>query len=910
VNLLLDAATLAERCAIARGPLAPLARGLRAELAPVLEGSIEIPRDKALLSRTGGRCPNDGTLLRFDPLDPRHVCPTCGMEVRGELHDRFRPYWYQLWLAERVLHCAVLGVLLDDEACLESAWRVLDEYVERYLDYPSRDSVLGPSRPFFSTYLESIWLLQLVLAVDLLESGPQHSPDRGARVRDRIVEPSVRLIESYDEGVSNRQVWNDAAMLAAGLLLARSRLVDHAIDGPSGLRVLLTRALLADGSWYEGENYHLFAHRGLWYGVTMAERIGRAPDAALLRRFTEGFASPFRTLLPDLTYPSRRDSQYAISVRQPRFAESCELGLARGDDARLVGMLARLYDPTIHVRETGRRASTADVERNLPATGLTRADLSWRSLLFARASLPPLVPQPLESDLLPAQGFGILRRDDGRCFVGLDYGRSGGGHGHPDRLNLLLSDGDVRWFDDPGTGSYVDESLHWYRSTLAHTAPLVDGHSQPRVDGELLAFEELGSVGWMRARAELAPGCVVRRTVVVVQDYLVDRVEWTSDADHEIALPLHGVQLTAPDDAPITGVPTPIEGGRGREDGFSFLIDTARVDVAAAPATLTSDSAGASREKLRGWMSPTGEASWWRAIAPGAPGRPAQPLVLVRCSAPRGAITSVWSWRGAVRSSVFEVDRVLVTLADGSVHRHRAAGDDWSIDRNAENGSAITLRRGAAEISNEPLRRPLASSQELAASPAQSSILSLPYRRELGALQYRRSEESWDEAGRPTCVVSLAQSGQQLVVRVDVPRAERRFIAIDAENPFDNDPAAIHGDGVQLYVAAGDRAAGWLLVPVAGSERVARRTADGWSDALRIDATWECTTDGYVLVASVTLPPAATTVDVDVLVNENAPGRARRRGQLVLSSADGEFVYLRSDRHDRERLIRFALADR
>ena len=49
-------------------------------------------------------------------------------------------------------------------------WRVLDGYADRYLDYPNRDNVLGPSRPFFSTYLESIWLLQLVLAVDLLES--------------------------------------------------------------------------------------------------------------------------------------------------------------------------------------------------------------------------------------------------------------------------------------------------------------------------------------------------------------------------------------------------------------------------------------------------------------------------------------------------------------------------------------------------------------------------------------------------------------------------------------------------------------------------------------------------------------------------------------------------------------------
>ena len=92
-------------------------------------------------------------------------------------------------------------------------------------------------------------------------------------MRDRIVEPSAALIASYDESLSNRQVWNDAAMLAAGSLLGDRRLVDHALDGPSGLGALLSAALLADGSWYEGENYHLFAHRGLWYAV-------RSPGAA------------------------------------------------------------------------------------------------------------------------------------------------------------------------------------------------------------------------------------------------------------------------------------------------------------------------------------------------------------------------------------------------------------------------------------------------------------------------------------------------------------------------------------------------------------------------------------------------------------------------------------------------------
>ncbi|MFL5619491.1 MAG: heparinase II/III family protein [Gemmatimonadaceae bacterium] len=906
MSLLLDAVALDARRAIARGPLAPLAQGLRAELAPVLGDAIEIPREKALLSRTGGRCPDDGTFLRFDPLDPRHVCPTCGVEVTGELHDRFRPYWYQLWLAERVLHAAVLGVLLDDAECIDAAWRVLDGYADRYLDYRNRDNVLGPSRPFFSTYLESIWLLQLVLAVDLLESAARHWATRGARVRDRIVEPSVRLIASYDEGVSNRQVWNDAAMLAAGVLLDDARLVDRAVDGSSGLRELLSRALLADGSWYEGENYHLFAHRGLWYAVTMAERFGRPIETTLTSRFDEGFAAPFRTLLPDLTYPSRRDSQYAVSVRQPRFAESCELGLARRDDPRLVGMLARLYDSTVPAGDTGRRASTADVERNLPATGLTRADLSWRSLLFARASLPPLEPHPLESDLLPAQGFGILRRHGGHCFVGLDYGRSGGGHGHPDRLDLLLSDGDVRWFDDPGTGSYVDESLHWYRSTLAHTAPLIDGRSQPRVDGELAAFEDLGAAGWIRAQAELAPGCVVHRTVVVVDDYLVDRVEWESEDIHEIALPFHGVHVAGAEGAAIADVPASIDGADGREDGFAFLADTRRVAQVGAPVRLTSSAGNAPDARLHGWLTTSESASWWTAVAPGPPGRSPQPLVLVRSAARRGGITGVWSWRGSVRSADIDHDAVTVTLADGSVHVHRSIDDGWRIQLTSATDRTIELGRGLATSSHSAISAP---PREPAEQTAHTRPPTLPFQRELGTEHYRRSEETWKEADRPTCIVSLEQQGDRLVVRVDVPRAERRFVAIDAENPFDNDPAAIHGDGVQLYVAAGAHAAGWLLVPIPDSSRVARRTADGWSDSLPLDATWQPSPDGYVLVASVTLPSDIDAIDVDVLVNESAPGHSRRRGQLVLSGALGEFVYLRADRHERDRLLHFALGD-
>src|SRR5690348_9073541 len=539
--LLLGDDALAARAAVARNELAPLATSLATELRGLEERELYVPEEKALLSRTGGRCERDGSTLEFDPFSPhRHRCPVCGTVHAGEFHDRFWVFWYQLWLAERAVHGALLGRLRGDANAAALATRILERYTDEYLLYPNRDNVLGPTRVFFSIYLEEICLVNLCIALDLL------SPTTGALgelVRDRIIEPSAALIASYDEGASNRQVWNDAALLAAARLLGRENDVVHAVFGRSGVLHHLEHGLLADGTWYEGENYHLFAHRGLWYGLTMAQHAGLAFPPSAVARFQAGFATPFLTALPDMTLPSRRDSPYAISLRQPRFAELCELGLAgeAGDgDPRLRSMLHRLYDDPYPRREIGRANSTADVERNLPGSALSRADLGWRSLLFARPVLPPLAPAPLGSVLLEAQGIAVFRRERERVYIALDYGASGGGHGHPDRLNVLLSDDGTRWLDDMGTGSYVDPSLHWYRSTLAHNAPLFDGYQQQRVDGELLFFEERGDIGWVCARAlDLYPGVAAMRTLVVSDDYVLDELAWETKSSTVMDLPIH-----------------------------------------------------------------------------------------------------------------------------------------------------------------------------------------------------------------------------------------------------------------------------------------------------------------------------------------------------------------------------------
>jgi len=171
MSLLVSADMLRQRRDIAAGPLAPLATSLARDLEPLLRAPLFIPEEKAQLSRAGGRCERDGSLLEFDPFAPRHHrCPLCGTVYIGESHYRFWIYWYQLWLAERAVHAALLSSLGAGPSLASLARRILLQYAERYSRYPNVDNVLGPTRLFFSTYLESIWLLQICIATDLMES--------------------------------------------------------------------------------------------------------------------------------------------------------------------------------------------------------------------------------------------------------------------------------------------------------------------------------------------------------------------------------------------------------------------------------------------------------------------------------------------------------------------------------------------------------------------------------------------------------------------------------------------------------------------------------------------------------------------------------------------------------------------
>ncbi|HUF29637.1 MAG TPA: heparinase II/III family protein, partial [Gemmatimonadaceae bacterium] len=877
MTLLLERQALVERRGLAAGPLSPLAKSLRADLAPLGGEDIRIPGEKAMLSRDGGRCPRDGASLAFDPYEGRrHRCPRCGQTYEGERHYLWWVMSRHLWLSERALHAATLFAVTGDADAARLAAEILGGYADQYASYPNRDNVLGPSRPFFSTYLESIWLLQLALTLDLLEiSRASHVPSQSAR--EKLLEPSLELIAGFDEGASNRQVWSNAAILAAGQLVDRSPLVRRAVNGPSGLHAHLEGALLTDGTWYEGENYHLFAHRGLWYGVVLAERAGIQLPDALADRFAEAFAAPLLTMLPDFTFPARRDSRYGVSLRNWRFAESCELGLARANDARLTTALGHLYGGEVPRVGTGRSRSAAEAEQPEPASDLSRADLSWKSLLFALDHLPELPVETPRTVLLDGQGIAVFRRRDAQTFLALDYGQSGGGHGHPDRLNLLLVDGGTRWLDDMGTGSYVDPSLHWYRSTLAHNAPLADGRSQLPGEGTLLAFEERGAAGW--AQVELPPGVLAAnvhggRTLVVMPDYALDQLVWQAGRPVVLDLPFHvdaGVQgvgawaarTPAASDAPA--------------DGFAAVHDC-EAAVVKAGAVIHLRSVNGERA-LDAWVMPSAGAELWRGVAPGPPERGDRRFHWLRLHERAGGITTVWSWDGAVREAHAREGVLTVELTSGERHEHARHERLWHVELFAAGArSSIDLagiRRKAKRDTPPPNLRAMVPSTVPRVSAGHPRPV--PLLVQLGEREYRQSEETWRAAGMPTATVTLLATERDLECGVIVTKSPLFFRAADAQDPaLDNEPADIHSDGVQIYISspAWDREAGWLLVPEAGGE-VRNLPVAGMRNDVPVRTSWRPTPSGYEVRIALSLSALGRGPDypfsAGVLVNDMSP---------------------------------------
>ncbi|HEV8304090.1 MAG TPA: heparinase II/III family protein [Gemmatimonadales bacterium] len=905
----------ARRQAIAGSPdLQRLLEHLRERAHPVLERLPAIPEHKALLSVDGGVCGDDGASLTFDPWSPAaHRCPRCGKTWTGERHDRHWARFQHLWLAERAAHLAALAALGGDDAAGERSHEILTGYAERYWRYPNRDNVLGPSRLFFSTYLESLWVCNYLAAAMLLRAAGRLDP-AAARAVGQVADEAANLIGDFDEHFSNRQTWNNAALTAIAVWFEDEDLAQRAIEGPTGLVAHLVRGYGRDGMWYEGENYHLFALRGLLTGVGWARLAGVEcwADPRLAGRIAAALRAPALTALPDFTFPARKDSRYGISLAQPMYLELWEIGLAKlgtgdrgpetGDLANWLAALYRVRSPAPELFES--YLHDAPFASPTPHAA-RRTRLSWWSLLEMAPELSgdPDAWRP-GSILLEAQGLAVLRAD-GR-YASVECGRYGGGHGHPDRLHLTLHAGGVHWLPDPGTGSYVARDLFWYRSTLAHNAPRVDGASQPPGDASCEMFDVVHDWAWVVGRYG-----DLRRTVVSGPRYVVDVVELVGREDRVLEVPWH-----------VGGrgdVATPGRWEAGQlADEFVTGVERFVPDQA-GPIVLEHS---AHRAQLTAHWVFDGELL--RAEGPGLPGDgKREAFYVIRARGRNLRIVAVLDPHTGEQQTVRTVrasgDVVEVETGTG-VERHRFTGRSWEVG----GGEGKLALGGSREIEPpfEPLLElegptpALGAALRVAAEPALDGTPvgfdpSEPLHLALED-QYRRSEDAYPGPDDLFAVAYAAWDEAALYLAVQVTKPDLCFRPGDAPPlRLENEPDDIHSDGLQVYVA-GDRDpdgggvrsghVGYLVIPDTNGTLRVRATSDTAGDARGVRGAWRRTDPGYCVTLAVPWPSEVRPhvggrVAFDLIINEMLPGRLRRAGQLVWSGGDG-WVWLRGDRQD------------
>jgi hypothetical protein len=888
---------------------------LRRSARPALERMPVIPELKALISSDGGLCPEDGSVLTFDPASPTdHRCARCGKVWRGEHHDRHWARYQHLWLSERAAHLAALAVVggPDDRPAAARARAILAAYAERYWRYPNRDNVLGPSRLFFSTYLESLWICNYLAGASLLRAA-ELLDESSARGVNQVAEEAATLIGDFDETFSNRQTWNNAALTAVAVWFEDEDLARRAIEGDTGLIAHLVRGYGRDGMWFEGENYHLFALRGLLMGSGWARLAGvdLFAEQRFAARLHAALLAPALTALPDYTFPARKDSRFGMSLAQPAYLELWEIGLARLVAPEVASWLHALYAAPPAPRqliESYLHDAPLDREPYRPA----RTTLSWWSLLECLPELPPAdEPWQPHSVMLESQGLAVLRQGD--RYVSLECGPYAGGHGHPDRLQLMLHDDGVYWLPDPGTGQYVTRDLFWYRSTLAHNAPRLDGESQPPGNARCECFDDQGDWAWARGRFDR-----LSRMIATGPSYLVDVLDFTAREEHVLELPWH-----------VTARGAVRSGGRWVNDTLDdeFVTRVQRF-VPDAPGPVVLEYAERQRALT---VHLVFEGELLEAEGPGPPGaHDRAPFHIVRArgrNARLVAVLEVHEGTPVVRAVRTRGDTVEVDTTAGT-DRHRFSTTEWTVEPEGQPAQSL---RGAREIvppfvpllELDPPLPPAAPAFRVAAPPPLDGTLAgfeLAEPIELGLEdQYRRSEDAYPGADDFSATAYAAWDEAALYVGIEVRKPDVCLRPAGAPPlKLDNEPDDIHSDGVQLYLAPPPSAAeeeetshtatGYLIVPNQGAQTLrAQLTSDSRNHgaAAGLPGGWRRTDAGYCMTVALPWPPgmhphAGARVAFDLIVNELLPGRVRRVGQLVWSGGSG-WVWLRGDRQDPHR---------
>lgn len=465
-----DVSTLRSRWATPGFAAATAATGASAEAA------IAADLQPALQGAGWGHdymCPEHVVGLDWLPDQPaEHRCPVGGEFRTGPAFDAGWRVALNGRIAAGLSSCATSYLATGEARYRDHVVAILLRYAELYPALPPNGTWVGRGRVTGQSLEEAVWGIGVAWAYDAVAD--TLTPSEDALLCGLLRQVADHVSEQLLERIHNIECWHLACLVTLAVVLDDDHLRERSLRGENGLADQLAEGILRDGWWAEGSpSYHYYMlSSALWSALALREVDPEFTNGTRLRR---SFTSPLTMLRSDGSLPALNDGWLAVA--EPwgigQYAAQYEQGFGLFGDDDCAWFLREAY---AHGHE--RRSDWALMLGPSPEQ------------LDARGSAPE--PQRVFDD----SGYAFLttgRGPDERSVM-LKYGRHGGGHGHPDKLEIDLHAFGRRLAGDDGSPSYNSPLQGpWVRQTLSHNTVLLDHDSQPEARGRLLAFADAGS---------------------------------------------------------------------------------------------------------------------------------------------------------------------------------------------------------------------------------------------------------------------------------------------------------------------------------------------------------------------------------------------------------------------------------
>ncbi len=476
-------------------------------------------------------CPDDASDLKALSLK-EHQCPRCKKIFTDErtvasyrtiLHDRANA---------AAIDLAEAFAYTDNVAYAEGAQGVLLKIADDYAGYPKRRDRWGRTgffaqlggRRYAQSLDEAYGVIRLAKAYDLSRTASCWTDPQRQHVEKDLFRAVADTLLYVNLDINNHQTWFDAGLISIASVLGDADLVNKVLTMRGGYYDQLKRSIDNDGLWYEGTMaYQRYALQAMIEVVDAGRKLGLPlHEEPRFRNFTMG---PLRCAYPNGDFPAINDSDRMNIKSFNGYFE----------------WAARAY-------------------KDWPGDPIPKAET--KSYNFGEA------------------GLAVLRRGEGEkavCAM-IDYGPHGGGHGHFDKLNLLLFANGREWLLDPGRLSYSHKEYKtWVKHTAAHNTVTLGGESQSATTGKLLWFEVKDNfVSCATQSNDAYPGALLTRYVVLSDDLLVDWFDVSSEKGTQIDLLVHAVSKSV---SPVPERGASAAATPGTRDGYPHLTDAVGWDV-------------------------------------------------------------------------------------------------------------------------------------------------------------------------------------------------------------------------------------------------------------------------------------------------------------------------------------------